>query len=48
MATDLNPYDQRQFSEWREWGKGYKSRQLSEGARIRALFRLEEKVAQCL
>ena len=48
VATDMNPYDQAQFSEWVEWGKGFKSRQLSEGARIRALFRLEEKAAQCL
>ncbi len=48
MAIDMNPYDQAQFFEWVEWGKGYKSRQLSEGARIRALFRLEEKVALCL
>jgi len=48
MATDMNPYDQAQFSEWMEWGKGFKSRQLSEGARIRALFRLEEKAALCL
>jgi hypothetical protein len=46
MITDSNPYKKETaFQEMMAWGKGYKLHQLAEGARIRALLRLDEKAA---
>jgi hypothetical protein len=46
MITDSNPYKKETaFQEMMAWGKGYKLHQLAEGARIRALLRLDDKAA---